>query len=99
MDDETPAETANEESSPGADWMAPIDGDIVELMRDDDIFTPDHIEEVGICRAADASYRCRDLAKYGLLKKYAIGMYDITDLGEQFLAGEIDPRDLEPEED
>ncbi|THE62747.1 hypothetical protein D8Y22_22020 [Salinadaptatus halalkaliphilus] len=80
-------------------WMAPIDGDILELMRDDDIFTPDDIAEYDICRGPDAAYRCRELAKRGLLQKHATGMYDITELGEQFLAGEVDPIELEIEDE
>lgn len=80
-----------------ADWMAPVDGDIVELMRSEDVFSPDHIADKDVCRAPDAAYRCRELAKYGLLKKHTMGMYDITDLGERYLDGEVDPSDLEPE--
>ncbi|MXV61101.1 hypothetical protein GS429_03305 [Natronorubrum sp. JWXQ-INN-674] len=78
--------------------MTPVDDDILELMRSDDIFTPDHIAEEDVCRAPDAAYRCRELTKYGLLEKLAMGMYDITDLGEQFLEGDVDPSELEPDE-
>lgn len=81
-----------------AEWMAPVDGDIVKLMRSDDVFTPEHISDEDVCRAPDAAYRCRQLVKYGLLSQLTVGMYDITDLGEQFLAGDVDPQDLEPDD-
>ncbi|MEY7849642.1 hypothetical protein AB7C87_10655 [Natrarchaeobius sp. A-rgal3] len=80
------------------DWTAPPDEDILEEMRSDDVFSPTHIDEAGICRGPQAAYRCRELAKRGLLRKYAPGLYDITDLGEQFLEGEVDPDDLEVED-
>ena len=97
MDDSNSPDDSDEPDV-SAEWMAPVDGDIVELMQSDDIFTPDHLSDEDVCRAPDAAYRCRELTKYGLLKKYAPGMYDITELGEQYLAGEVDPSDLEPDE-
>lgn len=89
---------SNDEPVGSDNWMAPIDGDILELMQEDHIFSPDHIEEVGICRGPDAAYRCRELAKRGLLKKQVVGMYETTELGERFLAGEIDPTELTVDE-
>ncbi|RQG97202.1 hypothetical protein [Natrarchaeobius chitinivorans] len=81
-----------------ADWMAPPDEDILELMRSEDVFAPDHVDDAGICRGPDAAYRCRELAKRGLLRKHAPGLYDLTDLGERFLEGEVDPTELESTE-
>lgn len=78
-----------------ADWMDPVDDEILELMRENYIFDPDHIEEEDVCRAPHAAYRCRQLTERGLLEKQAIGMYDITELGERYLEGEVDPNDLE----
>ncbi|ELY49486.1 hypothetical protein [Natronorubrum sulfidifaciens] len=98
MDDTKPDADDRDELDLDAEWMAPVDGDILELMRSDDVFTPDHISDEDICRAPDAAYRCRELAKYGLLNKLAVGMYDISDLGEQYLAGDVDPRELEADE-
>lgn len=97
MDDVKPDDDGDEPDV-SAEWMAPVDGDIVQLMQSEDVFTPDHIEEEDVCRAPDAAYRCRELTKYGLLKKVAMGMYDVTDLGEQYLDGEVDPSELEPDE-
>lgn len=82
-----------------AEWMTPVDDDILELMCEDHIFDPDHIEEEGVCRSPDAAYRCRELSKRGLLKKQGIGMYDITEVGERYLAGEVDPSELEADDE
>ncbi|SIS01728.1 hypothetical protein [Natronorubrum thiooxidans] len=98
MDEHTPTDD-HDEPDVSAEWMAPVDGDILELMCSEEVFTPDHISDEDVCRAPDAAYRCRQLVKYGLLKKYAPGMYDISDLGEQYLAGEVDPSDLEPDDE
>ncbi|WP_176393167.1 hypothetical protein [Natronolimnobius baerhuensis] len=81
-----------------AEWMEPEDDEILELLSEDHIFEPSHIESEGVCRGPVAAYRCRELTKYGLLNRPMTGMYDITDLGEQYLAGEVDPSELRPDE-
>ncbi|MFP8954341.1 hypothetical protein ACLI4Z_15440 [Natrialbaceae archaeon A-arb3/5] len=83
MSDETP------------DWMEPVDEEILELLRSDEIFSPSHINDEGVCRAPHAAHRCRELTDRGLLKKYMEGMYELTDRGERFLDGDVDPADLE----
>lgn len=80
------------------DWMDEADDDILELMREDHIFEPSQISDEGICRGPHAAYRCRELAERGLLNKQITGVYDITDLGERYLEGDIDPSDLTAEE-
>lgn len=76
------------------DWMEPADDDILELMREDDVFEPSQIDDEGICRGPHAAYRCRELAERGLLEKHMPGVYDITDLGERYLEGEVDAAEL-----
>ncbi|WP_049923536.1 hypothetical protein [Halopiger djelfimassiliensis] len=80
------------------EWMEPEDEKILELMQRPEHFTPTHIDAEGVCRGPHAAYRCRELTEHGLLEKQAIGMYDITDLGERFLDGELEPSDLEPDD-
>ncbi|APX98323.1 hypothetical protein [Natronorubrum daqingense] len=80
-------------------WLTPVDDDILELMQENYIYAPKHIEQEGLCRGPDAAYRCRELTKRGLLERQAIGMYEITDLGEQFLAGEVHPSELALEDE
>lgn len=96
MTDTTPDDDG--EPDVDAEWMEPVDEPILELMCENHVFAPDHVEENGVCRAPDAARRCRELAKRGLLEKQAIGMYDITELGERYLDGEVDPDGLEPGE-
>lgn len=98
---ETDAESEGEaeaEAETDAEWMMPADRPILELMQSEDVFEPEHIDEERICRGPHAAYRCRELAKYGLLERYMPGVYDISELGEQYLAGELDPSELEPDE-
>lgn len=98
MEDSNAAADGDEEPDVPAAWMDPADDDILEAMCDEDVFTPDHIDDEGICRGPYAATRCRELAKRGLLESHAIGMYDITELGERYLAGEVDPTELEPDD-
>lgn len=98
MDDSNPDDDGYEWDV-DAEWMTPVDDDILEVMRETHNFAPKHVEEADVCRGPDAAYRCRELAKRGLLKKQAIGMYDITELGERYLAGEVDPSELEVDDE
>lgn len=80
-----------------ARWMESADRRILEFMREEDVFEPTQMDEEGICPAKYASYRCRELTKYGLLKRHMPGVYEVTDAGDRYLAGDLDPSDLEPE--
>jgi len=82
-----------------ADWMEPIDKEILDVLQAPENFTPDHVAEQGVCRAPRAAYRCRELTKRGLLKKQMTGVYEITDRGERVLEGELDPTTLEADEE
>ena len=42
--------------------------------------------------------RCKKLVTYSLLVHLGNGVYDITRQGEQYLRGELDVRDLKPDE-
>ncbi|SFC07079.1 hypothetical protein SAMN05444422_104117 [Halobiforma haloterrestris] len=88
-----------EAESPGPDWLEPEDEEILAVLREDHNFAPSHAAEADVCRGPVASHRCRELAKRGLLKKVATGMYDVTDLGERFLDGEVSLEELAAEAD
>ena len=78
------------------DWMIPLDEDVLELFRSgEEVFSPSHVAEADICTDPQAAHRCRQLADHGLLEKHMTGVYEITDLGERFLDGEVDPAALE----
>ncbi|EMA29404.1 hypothetical protein [Halobiforma nitratireducens] len=86
-----------EEDTPGPDWFEPDDEEILAVLRENHNFAPSHVDEHGVRRGRDAAHRCRVLADHGLLTKLMDGMYEITDLGERLLEGEISPEEL-PEE-
>ncbi|MFC4541840.1 hypothetical protein ACFO5R_07850 [Halosolutus amylolyticus] len=76
------------------EWMNYGDDQILELLQSEDVFAPDHVAEEVPLRSPEVAVRCRELAKHGLLKKRMAGMYEVTDLGDRFLAGEVDPEEL-----
>ncbi|MFC4438142.1 MULTISPECIES: helix-turn-helix domain-containing protein [Natrialbaceae] len=81
-----------------AEWMEPVDDEILELLQDEDIFMPDQIAEEIEPRVPHVAYRCRELVDHGLVTKHATGMYDINERGERYLAGDLDPDDLESDD-
>ncbi|MDS0478555.1 type IV toxin-antitoxin system AbiEi family antitoxin domain-containing protein [Natrinema sp. 1APR25-10V2] len=96
-DPDADGELKDEETD--AEWMHPVDRPILELFHsDEDVFEPSDIEAEGLCRGNYAAFRCRELTKYGLLEKLIPGVYELADAGEQYLADELDPSELEPEE-
>ncbi|WP_254531349.1 hypothetical protein [Natrinema gelatinilyticum] len=94
---EADAQTDGEpEAETDAEWMEPADRPILELLHsEEDIFEPNQIDEEGLCPANYAAYRCREMTKYGLLEKIMPGFYEVSDLGERYLADDLDPSDLE----
>jgi len=78
--------------------MNPVDDQIMEVLQESGAGTPRSLaDEIG--RNNDyLGVRCRELTKYRLLKRPSRGLYTLTDLGEQYLAGELDVSDLEPDD-
>jgi len=75
--------------------MEPADKPILEFLRSEDAFEPDQIDDEGIAPARYAAYRCREMTKYGLLTKHMPGVYEVSELGERYLEGTLDPSELE----
>nr|WP_253805943.1 hypothetical protein [Haloferax sp. Q22] len=50
-----------------------------------------------MCAFLAINARCKTLVTYGLLVHLRNGVYDITREGGEYLAGELDARDLAPE--
>lgn len=63
-------------------WIAKTDARRGEIR-----YTPEYVAE-----------RCRTLADYGLIRYLGNGVYEITERGEQYLRGECDTADVEPQE-
>jgi ArsR family transcriptional regulator, cadmium/lead-responsive transcriptional repressor len=72
------------------EWMEPVDDEILALLRDEDIFMPDQIADEVEPRSPRVAYRCRELVSHGLATKLATGMYDISEKGERYLAGDLE---------
>lgn len=85
-------------SEDSAEWMEPMDDEILEALRDEDIFTPNQIADAVDKYPPDVATRCRQLADHGLVTKHTTGMYDLNERGERYLAGELDSGELEADD-
>ncbi len=81
-----------------ADWMSRADDRILEHLSEAGPDTPKKMTDSDRVRFSrqHTNTRCRTLVKYSLLLHLGNGVYDITRKGEQYLNGELDVRDLEP---
>ncbi|WP_092699473.1 PhiH1 repressor [Halovenus aranensis] len=79
-----------------ADWMAPSDDRILELIREFGNLTPTAIEDLGGPSAGHARNRCPKLAEAGLLERISRGLYGLTEEGEAYLDEELDASELAP---
>ena len=81
-----------------AEWMNPVDDQILELMRDEGNLTPRAVGDFGIAVSDYAGDRFAVLRRYGLVERISRGLYRLTDEGRAYLVGELDAADLEPVE-
>lgn len=81
-----------------AEWMSRADDRILEYLSEWGPDTPKQMAEDGRVRFSrqHINARCKKLVPYQLLVHLGNGVYDITEKGEQYLAGELDVRELEP---
>lgn len=82
-----------------ADWMTLCDDRILEYLSEHETGTPKQMAESGLVRYSRSyvTQRCRKLVDFGLLRPLGNGVYVITDAGEEYLEGELDAEDLEPD--
>jgi len=80
-----------------ADWMNPVDDEIMEILDDTGAATPQLLADNTGKNNNYLGVRCRELEKYGLVMRPSRGVYTLTDLGERYLAGDLDASDLEPD--
>lgn len=81
------------------DWMQlPTDERILEVLSRDLILSPAVIAKNIDRTREQVNRRLAVLVSAGLVVRVERGYYEITELGEQYLAGELDASDLEPEE-
>lgn len=89
-----------------ADWMAHADERILEFLSEHGNHQPSQMAarlgEIGVDMGFHPKYvgrRCRTLAGHRMVRNLGNGLYQITDLGEQYLRGEIDAGAMEDEGD
>jgi hypothetical protein len=82
-----------------ADWMSRADDRILEHLSEEGPDTPKQMADSDRVRFSRQyiNTRCKKLVSYQLLVHLGNGVYDITSDGEQYLAGELDVRELEPQ--
>ena len=81
-----------------ADWMKPVDDQILELMRDEGNLTPRAVDDFGVAVSDYAGDRFSVLRRYGLVERISRGLYRLTDDGRAYLDEELDASKLEPVE-
>ena len=74
--------------------MVGADDQILELLEDDGRNLPANMSDILDFDRKYIGERCRVLAKEGLLNNVGNGLYEITDDGRRYLAGDLDARDL-----
>ena len=81
---------------PRVDWMTRADDYILEFFENTDIRATPKVVAVNIDYSRQyVNGRIRTLESHGLLEKTEPGLYQITDRGRAYLAGELDADDLD----
>ena len=84
-----------------AEWMTIADERILEFLSEEGPRQPKQIATDDRITFSDQyiGQRCRRLVPYGLVQNLGNGLYAITNPGKQYLAGELDARDLSEDAD
>ncbi|ELY83124.1 winged helix-turn-helix domain-containing protein [Natrinema altunense] len=82
------------------DWMQmPTDERILEALQSSGMILSPAVIAKNIDRSREeVTRRLTVLVEYGFVTRVERGYYEIDEAGEQYLAGELDARDLEPNE-
>lgn len=87
---------------PRIDWMTRSDDRILEFLAEKEILASASVIAVNIdYNPSYISRRCRKLAAAELVERVDKSHYQLTDLGDRYLAGEVDSDELQidsPEE-
>lgn len=78
--------------------MKPTDDLILELLEEEGQYPPKIIAEKIDKHPKYVGNRCRALRDHDLLRNLGRGLYQITDLGEDYLSGELDTTELDDSE-
>jgi len=81
---------------PRVDWMTQADERVLEFLHEKDIVASPSVIAANIDYTGEyISRRCQQLEDAELIQRVDATNYCITDIGEQYLAGELDAEDLE----
>ncbi len=73
-----------------AEWMTPIDDDVLELLDDSGLVVTPAVVALNIDRSrAEVNRRLGRLEEHGLVERVARGKYRITDRGDRYLGGTL----------
>lgn len=72
----------------------PLDEQILEVLEYGLVLSPKVIAMNIDYNRSNVNKRLSELTEYGLVERIQRGYYEITPLGEQWLAGEVDASDL-----
>jgi predicted transcriptional regulator len=79
--------------------MTQADERVLEFLHEKDIIASPSVIAANIDYTQEyISRRCRKLTNAGLLQRADASNYRVTDLGERFLAGEVNAEELESDE-
>jgi Mn-dependent DtxR family transcriptional regulator len=81
-----------------AEWMAGIHDHILETLHDVGNLQPSEVADRIRKNPSYTGSKCRELARYGLVKNMGSGTYSITEQGREYLAGELDASELEQDD-
>lgn len=85
---------------PRVDWMTQADERVLEFLREKDIVASPSVIAANIGYTSEyISRRCRKLAEAELLQPVDPSNYQLTQLGERFLAGEVEAEALKREDE
>jgi predicted transcriptional regulator len=81
-------------------WLSPADYEILGFFKEHDIRASPNVISVNIDYDRQyVSKRCRNLLNADLLEQPEEGIYELSDLGRNFLNGSVDPKVIEEKND
>jgi len=83
------------------DFMVICDDRILEYLSEHETGTPKQMADSGLVRFSRSyiTQRAKVLLDHGLIRHLGNGVYMLTDEGQQYLDGELDAAELEPDEE
>ncbi|MBZ6494810.1 MarR family transcriptional regulator [Natrinema longum] len=83
------------------DFMVICDDRILEYLAENETGTPKEMADSGLVRFSRSyiTQRAKILLNYGLVRHLGNGVYTLSERGQQYLDGDLDAAELEPDED